>query len=153
MSIAEFEKELHSLPEDWAVLIETNPEKVLDLSLDIIKLLTSKDNYGIILLSNRPYSSAVNIYNEKKIDLSKILFIDCISEQNELKSENVIYAGGITNLTEISMALTEASTAIEANKFLLIDSLNTFLNHNEPAVFAKFIHHILTKARSRKTPC
>ena len=36
---------------------------------------------------------------------------------------------------------------IQGNKFVFIDSISSMLIHNEPAVFAKFIHGILTKMR------
>jgi hypothetical protein len=60
---------------------------------------------------------------------------------------NVLFLESAADLTTISIAIKGSMDKIQGNKFVFIDSISSMLIHNEPAVFAKFIHGILTKMR------
>jgi hypothetical protein len=144
------EEALKKLPAGWIVLLETNAEKALEVSLAAVKALTDQDYHAIIISANRPYLNLSRLYTASGIDASKIFVIDCISKtQTPLleTSANVTYLDGVSYLTDISIAITEAIAKVQGTKFIFIDSVTTMLIHNPPDVFTRFIHYTLTKLR------
>lgn len=144
------EKELSELSEDWIVLLETNVENALEISITAIKMLTNKNYIGIVVSASRPYSNLMSLYKKNNIDTKKIFFLDCISKSQMAKLEqadNVSYVEHINDLTSISICLSDCIKKIKGNKFIFIDSITTMLIHNQPQTFAVFTHSILTKMR------
>jgi hypothetical protein len=144
-------QEIDNLPDNWIVLMETSAEKALEASLSMIKhLINEKDYFGIIVSASRPYKNYVNLYEYRGIDTDKILFIDCISKSHGAELEetgNVMYLEAPSDLTNISLAITESIEKINLKKFVFIDSVTTMLIYNTPKIFARFVHGILTKLR------
>lgn len=149
--IEKISKELCNLPESWIVMLETSPEKMLDVTLSTIKFFSNEKNYiGIIVSASRPQKNLIQIYEQKKINTKKILILDCISKSQSIdltEASNVIYLESVTSLTSISLAITASIKQIKGDKFVFIDSINSMLIHNKPEIFAQFIHGILTRLR------
>ena len=149
--------ELNSLPAGSIVMLETSVEKILNVSLLTIKFFSDKKNYiGIVVSASRPYTNLVRLYEQKRIDAKKIFILDCISKSQSLELEeasNVLYLESVSDLTNISLAITESMQQIQGDKFVFIDSINSMLIHNKPEVFVRFIHGILTKLRISEVSC
>ncbi|HDM67170.1 MAG TPA: hypothetical protein ENG62_02150 [Thermoplasmatales archaeon] len=147
----DIEKEFDGLPEGWIVLLETSAERSLEVSLAALQyLINNKEYIGIVLSASRPYKNLVQLYENKGIDTSRILFLDCISKSQSLdidQAGNVIYLDSVSDLTNISLALKGSMEKIPGDKFVYIDSITTMLIHNTPEMFARFIHGVLTKMR------
>jgi hypothetical protein len=143
------EEELNGLPEDSIILLETSADTSLETSMASIKLLVEKNDKGIILSANRPYSNLMNLYEKNDIDTSKMIVLDLISKNPNVQSdtEKVVFLENISALTDISLSLNDCMKTIQGKKFVFIDSITTMLIHNQPYVFARFIHSILTKMR------
>ena len=150
-------QEVDNLPDGWIVLVETSAEKALEVSLSMIKyLINEKDYSGVIVSASRPYKSSVDLYEHRGINIDKILFIDCISKSHGAESDetgNVLYLEAASDLTNISLAITESIQQIQGDKFVFIDSINSMLIHNKPEVFVRFIHGVLTKLRISEVSC
>jgi hypothetical protein len=150
--IKKIEAELRSLPEGWVVLLETSGEKLLEISLAVIKLLTGKNYNGIILSASRPYSNLTSLYTKNNIDTKKIFVLDCISKSQSRKQEksgNVLYMENACDLTNILISINDYTKKIKGNKFVFIDSITTMLIYNQPNIFARFIHSVLTGMRMK----
>ena len=148
-------KELSNLPTAWIVMLETDPENMLDVSISTIKMLTSKSYVGVVLSVSRPYSNLVNVYKRNKINIEKIFFIDCVTENPDKlqkKVDNVTYLE-YPYLTNISIALNSAINKIKGNKFVYIDSITTLLIHNPTKTLVQFIHSVVTGLRIKGTNC
>ncbi|DAC73082.1 MAG TPA: hypothetical protein DSN98_01950 [Thermoplasmata archaeon] len=149
--IEKISKELNNLPKGWIVMLETSAEKMLEVSLSTIKYLSAEKKYiGIIVLASRPQKNLVQLYQQNNIDIKKILILDCISKSQSMnleEADNVLYLESVSDLTNISIAITESTQRIPGDKFVFIDTINSMLIHNKPEVFAQFIHGILTKMR------
>jgi len=147
----DYTKEFDDLPSGWIVLLETSAEKALEISLSTIRYLIDKKQYiGIVVSASRPYKNITQLYQQKGIDTNKILIIDCISKSQSINLENagnVLYLDAVSDLTSISLAVKGSMEKIQGNKFVFIDSITSMLIHNEPTVFARFIHGVLTKMR------
>ena len=143
-------QELNALPEGYIVLLETNPEHILDLNIDVIKTLTQKGYLGIILSTSRPYSNIISLYKKNGIDTNRIFLLDCITKSqsaSQQKAGNVMYLEDVSGLTQISLSLKQAMEEIQGNRFVFVDSINTMLIYNKPTIFAKFIHTLMTRMR------
>ncbi len=144
------EKELSDLPEGWIVLLETSAEKILEVSLAVIKILTDKNYTGLVISANRPCNNLLSLYEKNSINTKKVMILCaiCKSQGGDAKNaENIIHLERISALTDMSISLSEAIKKTKGNKFIFIDSITTMLIHNQPNVFAIFIHSILTKMR------
>jgi len=147
--LAKLEEELRNIPSDSIIFLETTAEKFLDVSLAAIKLLSNRNDSGIIVSANRPYKNLMDFYKKNDIDVSKMFILDCISK-NQFDTHNggnVVFLENASALTDISLQLDERIKIINGKKFLFIDSITTMLIHNEPHIFARFVHSILTKMR------
>ena len=142
--------EINDSPEDYIILIETTPEKSLDVNMALVKLLSEKNDKGIIVSANRPYSNLVNFYKRNDIDVNKMFVLDCVSKNGNNggpKVENAVFLENASALTDISLCINEHLNGSSDKKFLFFDTLTTMLIHNKPQVFARFLHNILTKMR------
>ena len=142
-------QELNNLPSDSIVYIETTPEKTLEVSNAIVKYFSSRNDKGVIVSGNRPYTTLMNLYRNNGIDVSKMFIIDCISKglNGDNETRNVSYVENLSSLTDISLSLDEHINNSVSKKFIFFDSLTTMLLHNKPVILARFIHNILTKMR------
>jgi len=149
VDIKALDKELSKLPDDYIVLVETSAENAFDVALAVVRFLTKKSDYGIIVSANRPYTTLLNAYQRNNIDTSKVFIVDLISKNlnGHFKAENVMFIDNVSSLTDISLSVNRHMKELNGKKFVFFDSLTTMLIHNEPYVFARFIHSILTRMR------
>jgi len=148
--IKKLEDELNHFPEDYVILVETTPEKTLEITMALVKLLSNQSDKCIIVSANRPYTNLVNHYIRNEIDINKIFIIDCISKNlNKVENlNNVVFIKNLSALTDISISIDEKLNNLsQGKKFICFDSITTMLIHNKPYIFARFIHNILTKMR------
>lgn len=150
IDVRKLEEELEGLPEDSIVLLETTAEKLFEISNLSLKLFCDKNDSGIVVSANRPYSNLLNIYKKNNIDVSKMFILDCISKNlngHKDDAKNVLFMENLSSLTDISLSIHEMMSNGNGRKFVFFDSINTMLIHNKPYVFARFVHNILTKMR------
>lgn len=146
---------LKDILDEQIIMIETEPEKTLDVILNSLKILTSNGLQGIVLTSSRPYSKLIEMCGKKDINTEQLFFIDTIMQSvgiplgNEGDGKSVTLVSSTSALTEISIALDNACSNLGGNGFLFIDSLTTLLIHNNPTTLARFIHFTLTRLRVR----
>lgn len=144
-------EELGALNEDWIVMLESPSELSSSVSQESIEFLINEQSYiGIILTATKPYKTLKKQFDERGIDSSKIIFIDCVSKSQSSEIEqdgNVIYIDAAYNLTNISLAFKKIIDRIDGKKFLYVDSLSAMLIHNTPEIFVRFIHGLITSMR------
>lgn len=150
IDIKKLEEEIKDLPEDSIILLETSAENLFETSNISLKLFSDRNDTGIVVSSNRPYSNLLNIYKKNNIDVSKMFILDCVSKNlNGHKDDvkNVLFMENVSSLTDISLSIHDKISLNNGRKFVFFDSINTMLIHNQPYVFARFVHSILTKMR------
>lgn len=143
-------EQLRNIPDDYIILIETTPEKAFELGLALVKFFSDKNDSGIIVSANRPYSNLVSVFTKNGIDVSKMFILDCISKsQNaDIEADNVAFMDNVSALTDISLSINERIRETNGQKkFIFFDSILTMLIHNNPYVFARFVHSVLTMMR------
>ena len=153
IDIKKLEEELKNLPEDSIVLLETSAENSFETSMASVKLLADKNDSGIIISASRPYVNLVNMYQRNDINASKMFILDCVTKDNngDTKADNVVFLENVSDLTKISLSLSERMKTTNGKKFVFIDSITSMLIHNKPHVFARFMHSILTRMRVNGT--
>ena len=143
-------KEFQILPKDSIILIETTPEKIFSLGLEVVKHFSKISDSGIIVTTNRPYSNLVGLFTKNGVDLEKMFFLDCISKSHnaDFKSNKVTFIDNISALTDISVSINQRIHETNGKKkFVFFDSIPNMVIHNNPHVFASFIHSVLTMMR------
>ena len=148
-----FNEQLISM-KDYVALATVNAKKYQQTNIDIIKSLTDKGIPGVYVTLNKPFITIKKFFEEKKVDLRLILFIDAVTEVSTgeiKKTKACLFIGSPENLSDISIAIDQAVTAIPSkDKFLFFDSLNTLLVYNDVRVVAQFIHFLANKMRTWK---
>ena len=148
-----FSEQLVSM-KDYVALVTVNAKKYQQINVDIIKNLTDKGVPGVYVTLNKPFNTIKKFFEEKKVDLRLVLFIDVVTvvSKGEIKKTKAcLFIGSPENLSDISIAIDQAVTAIPSkDKFLFFDSLNTLLVYNDVRVVAQFIHFLANKMRTWK---
>lgn len=155
-SLSELEKELRNLPFEAVVMFITESQNYFKDTVRIIKILVNELGLdGIYITVNKPYQSLAQLFNENKINVEKIFFIDCITKTVGGKpqiTENCLFIASPQNLTELGVALAQAMEIMKGkpNKFLILDSLSTLLVYNNAGTVARFSHFLTTRIRLSK---
>ena len=124
---------------------------------NVIKVIRENSKKGIIYVTtNKPYEHLINLFKEQKIDFNNIFFIDCISKQITRSKEytkNCVYLESPSDITGLSIAMTQASKLISGEKTLLLDSLSTLFIYNNEDVVGKFSNFIINMIRTNSVSC
>jgi hypothetical protein len=147
------QKYLQKLKKGSIVLVETSQHELLPTHLKTVRHLSKKGYFGVVVSASRPYQDLLAHYAPHKISSDDLFVIDCISEGEGEQTDNAIYVESPCSLTEISLAIIEVINQVEGKKYVFIDSMDSFLIHNKPVLFAKFVHYIFTKMRLHDTLC
>lgn len=149
-------------------LFNTIKKKIGPKDNNLILMLVNTRNYNDVIISllkhfvmdkripsvyvnlNKPYNTIIDSLEGEKINTKAIIFIDCVTTitKESKRAENCLFLGPHQNLTDISIAISEAINAIPyPNKLLLLDSLNTLLIYNDPSVVQRFVRFVIGKIR------
>jgi len=148
MSLSNFK----SLGDNLAILVIASGEDLEDNSTDIVKELMNKDTSCLYITLNQPYSRMLHLLKKKGIDTKKVFFIDCITKSssgNAEENDNVYYIDAPENLTDLDISINEGIESIDGKKILFFDALSTLMIYNKPGPFAKFVHSVMTKIKSK----
>lgn len=127
--------------EGKSVLVITSVEKI---NSNISKTLKTHKKHPCIYVSlNKTPRNIKSILKKKKIDVSKLYFIDCVSENKKYK--DVIHASP-DKLDQLSTAVKSFIDTIEGEKILIVDTLATLLAYNNQNKVAKFVNKITAYA-------
>jgi len=146
---------LENMLQGDVVLIETNAEILEKLTPALLDILT-KEKTAIVLLSNMGYFDILPSLNDLGIDTGKLFFVDCVSKSHNQKIPNT---GHVVDLESVSQLKTVFSTLLDktdtfvGSSFLFIESLNKLIALNPNSDFAKFLHVLLTKLRTKGVGC
>src|SRR3989338_9399548 len=145
-------EQFKGLPESFIVLFIANPEDYVSQNLALLKdFVNVKKMAGIYVTVNRPYLSLLSLLKKGGIDTSRMFFIDLVTKTlNDMpeRKSNRIFMGSATNLTDLSLAISQAVSANPtAKKFIYLDSLSTMLIYNEAGSLSRFSHFLTGRLR------
>ncbi len=137
---------------ECVILATVEAKKYAETNMKIIKHLVEDENIpGVYVTLNKPYATIKEELKKNGIDPNMIIFIDAVTKVagGEIKKEeNCLFIGNPENLSDISVAMDQAVTALPGEKkFVFFDSLSTLLVYNKPQTVAKFIHFLASKMR------
>lgn len=139
---------INSLPPNYIALFVTRKKTYAKTNMDILKILVDEKKLaGIYVTINRPYKNLVGVLKKNGIRTDNLFFIDCITKTGGGRpemTENCLYIASPQSLTELGVALTQATEAMgrKENKFLFLDSLSVMSIYNELATVAQFSHFL-----------
>ena len=134
------------------VLAVVSAKNYQETNIDLVRYLTHDIKIpGVYVTLNKPFFTMKTIFEKAKIDTDIIIFIDAITKTAGGKTEKTkecLYIGTPQNLSDLSLAMDQAVTALpRKEKFLFFDSLTTLLLYNDVKIVAKFIHFLSGKMR------
>jgi len=147
----EFSDKLSNL-KHYVALATVDAKEYQKTNLEIIKHLTSHENIpGVYVTLNKPFDTMESLLKKEKVDTKMIIFIDAVTKTsggNLKKTNKCLYIGAPDNLSDISIAMDQATRALPSDRrFVFFDSLSTLLVYNEISTVARFIHFLAGKMR------
>jgi KaiC/GvpD/RAD55 family RecA-like ATPase len=141
----------------WITLLNAPIENYMDVNTEAIRVLIEDMGFeGIYITVNTPYAEIVKEFSVRGLDLSKLRFIDAISQMYGLslkETKQCKYVMGPLNINDITMKVREflkEMTTAKRKIFVFIDSITTMLlyNHLPRTVrFSKFLTEDLRKTK------
>jgi len=149
----EIKRKFKDINQGYIALILAPAMKYQKVNVELIRYMIKERGIpGVYVTINKPFSTMKAILEKEKIDTEAIIFIDAITQTTRGKVEkgdNCRYITSPENLTDISVAITEAAQAIPLEKkFVFFDSLSTLLLYNNFATVARFSHFLTGKLRA-----
>ena len=151
MTIKSIRDELANLPFGYIALIITSGD-YLEVGKSTVKfLLDERKMCGVYITFNKPFKTMTEELLKVNVDLSKLFFIDAITETAagmHEKSDRCFFMSSPKNLTELAILLEQAVGRLpKENRFIFMDSLSTMLIYNETDTVLRFIHALTGKMR------
>ena len=136
----------------YVVLLLVNINNYQKASLEALKYLAKEEGLpGVYVSVNRPYIAIRDTLISEDIDVETMVFIDAITKISggtAEKVDNCLYLEGPENLTDFSISITEAVSALKfSEKFLFFDSANTLLVYNDAESVSRFFHFLTSRIR------
>ena len=138
-------QEIKKLGDSYSLLIISPINSLQNNINDALKTLTKTP--GAYVSLNKPHTGVKKVLNQEKISTNKIFFIDCISQPLE-KQKEVLHIRHPSDLTGLSIAITEFSEKIPGTKYIVIDALSTLLIYNKEELVITFVKKLLEKTQS-----
>jgi len=148
----EIEEKLEKLPDEFIALIISSAD-VYGVAQEVALrvLIKKKDMCGTYVTFNRPYTTLKISIEQQGLDISKLFFIDLITESAGGKAERTdrcFFVSSPKNLTELSILLEQAMLRLPRDKrFVFMDSISTMLIYNDQDTVLRFIHSLTGKMR------
>ncbi|MBI5064603.1 hypothetical protein HZA97_00060 [Candidatus Woesearchaeota archaeon] len=118
--------------------------------MDVLINKISKNFKKICFITvSKPASVLLKDFQNKGMDTSKYLFIDCTPGKSIKVKEatNIVYLPSPTSLTELAITLSYS----EKVDLVIIDSLSSLLMYNTAFILIKFLHSVISMNKSVKT--
>jgi hypothetical protein len=150
---------LDQLASRKTVFVSVNSTKQMELITRMLETVVGKKGMGGVYIAfTKPYDEITAALTKAQVSQEDIYFIDCISmmagKVNEGKGERVTYVENPSSLEEISMHLDKSLLEVKAKeKFILLDSLSSFLIYNNDKSVKEFIHYFINKSRIDNLMC
>lgn len=148
MKAVQIEKKLKQLRPGRSIILITTEDKYYDVASKLLEFLTKKGDHGVYVSINKPYTKVQQ--NMRKIDWTKILFLDGISrtlKDEKKEGGDCIFLQGPTALTEMGICVSKAVNEGDF-KFFMLDSMSALLAYNRDITALKFIQFMASKSKS-----
>ncbi len=136
------------------VLMLAPAREIPALLLELLKGITFRGFSGVMVSVTRTYDILTKEFESRKIDSKKVFVIDAITtaalrraQTNE--PDNCLYVNSPSALNDMSIFLDKALDKWQEARFLVFDSLATFLIFNQFETTVKFFSFVFSKARKR----
>ena len=136
------------------VLVSIESEQHADAVSSIAGILMNEMGMGCLYISvSKPYEQLAKTMEAAKINVDKVLYIDCISHMAGKLPENpknAVFIENPSSLEQVSMYVDKLLVRIAEPKFLMLDSLSTLLIYNNELSVEELTHRIINKMRHEK---
>ncbi|MFH1789125.1 MAG: ATPase domain-containing protein [Candidatus Altiarchaeota archaeon] len=145
---------LEGVGKDEIVLLVSTPQSHNEVATGLTKMLTEDEGRnGVYITFNRPFEQLIRDFEANKIDLSKVIFIDCVSKMAGRfpgKKENAVFIDNPSSLEEIGMYSEKILARLPGSKFIVLDSISNLMIYNDENSAREFVHFIVNKLRLEK---
>ncbi len=145
-------REIDGLPDPYMLLLLTQPQTHFTTFLRLLDYAVNKEKMtGTCVSITRTVSTLKKIMIAKGINPENMTFVDCISKLSgsPKDSPDCFYVSHPSNLTDLSIAITNAINRMEPGKrFFIVDSWSSLLIYNDQKKVLGFSNFIINKLRA-----
>lgn len=137
------------------LLIETSSSMLSNLAPALLEKLT-REKTAVVLLSNKGYFDILPDLDVAGVDLGKVFFVDCVSKSQKKTipdTGHVVDLDSVDQLKTVFSSLLDKTNTFVGSSFLCIESLNKLIDAHPAKDFARFLHLLLTKLRTKGVGC
>jgi hypothetical protein len=133
-------------------LVFSQPAKIRQQNIEIIKNLSSLGFHTVVVTTNFPFGVLKKLYEQNGVSLEQVTFIDTVTKYSIGTVQDVPgivrYVNNPANLTDMGIAVTEVLKELSGKKVcILFDSISTMLVYLSSPNISKFIHFVTNKLR------
>jgi len=137
---------------DTFLIFTPSGSKSNPVSLELLKYVIKEKNSPVVYISlDIPYTSIKRVLEKEQVDFKAVIFIDAITFMSGIELDavdNCTYIRSPENLTDISIALSEALNSLSAHKtYVILDSMSTLFLYNRASSVIKFVHILAAKIK------
>jgi KaiC/GvpD/RAD55 family RecA-like ATPase len=136
----------------WVSLVQVPSEYHLDINIEALKLLINEMEYQCVYITlGKTSSDLEKIYKEKGVDITKLYFIDAISQmygESQKPSKRHVFTAGPLDVDAISSNLRDILATLPGKTCVFLDSVSTVLLYNSlprTVRFSQFLTETLRK--------
>jgi len=118
-------------------LVITSVENLQEEVNETLRELSS--SIGVYVSLNKTQKSIEAIFTKEKININKVFFIDCVTQ--EKSREDVLHIRP-NDLEKLIFSINEFIKDIKGEKFIIIDALSTLLIYNPENKVAAFVKEL-----------
>jgi KaiC/GvpD/RAD55 family RecA-like ATPase len=148
------DQNLAGLSSDNIILLITSPQQHNEIAIGLTRMLVEdKDRSGVYITFNRPFEQLIVDLNANNVDLSRLIFIDCISKMAGRfpgKKENAVFIDNPSSLEEVGMYAEKILARMPGERFVILDSISSLLIYNDENSTREFCHFLVNKLRLEK---
>ena len=155
LDVLDNDSTLENMLQGDVILIETTAEILERLTPALLDRLTGEKT-AILLLSHKGYFDMLEPLASQGVDTGKLFFVDCVSKSQHKKVPNtghVVDLESASQLKTVFSSLLDKTNAFVGSSFVCVESLNTLIDLHPSSDFAKFLHVLLTKLRTKGVGC
>jgi hypothetical protein len=140
---------------DAVVVVTASPAGYNRAVAETARRLVAAFGQGVVVGANRPSWLLREALAAEGIATDRIVFVDCVTTATGLPARaepNVVHIESAALLEKVVLRSEQALRRLPGARFLLVDSLCAFAQHNGTAPAAEFAHALTNRVRALSAP-
>lgn len=142
----ELSKALQEQGKAFGMLVIAPTGRLLEMQTEAMSYFAARGIPGVFVTFSKPHATLENELQRKKLDLSRVFFIDTIENNAHGREDRALHVQSPSALTDISIAISQFAYSVPNDRFVIIDALNALRVYNDDGDVARFVGALTAKS-------